>query len=409
MKPIFAFSLFLLLFGKNHAQTLTGTTHLPVSNWTWFFSVQQQSDGSIYVGDDDGTLIKYADAVWSTSKIADAAGNRITAVRTLANGKIWAGTDDKGLFFFDGSTWINFSTANSTLPSDWVRDIEVAADGTVWVGTTAGLVKIGANNAFTVFKESNGLKGGAAYDLQFQGSTLWIGGSGFLLKMVGSNFTGFDITPHLNGFAQSAYQISVSPTGKIWIGASFDGVACFNSSNNTFITLPAAVKNEYAQAILVDKDEVVWIGVTNFGLKTWNGASLAEFQSGSTKVPSGQLSRMIQSTDGHIWIVGLGGGILELTNWNVVDTNSPLENGAKLGLKTNFFSTENRLLTSWESPFAPDFLEIFDQNGRLVFSKKIENPLAGQLEIADFSPAPGILIVRASGKGQAGLVRIAVL
>jgi ligand-binding sensor domain-containing protein len=405
MKFIGTFLIFTLFLMKMQAQVLQGTTHFPVANWTWFFSAQQQINGAVVVGDDDGTLIKYENAAWTTTKIAGATNNRITAVRTLSNGKIWVGTDKKGLFFFDGTIWNNFSTTNSSLPENDIKDIEIAADGSVWVGTYGGLVKISTNNTFTIFKEANGLKGTSAIDLQFKGTTLWIGGFNFLTKMVGTTFTSYEATNFLNGFSQSLYQISISPAGKIWICAGFDGVACFNSTTNSFVTLPAAVKNEYAQAILVDKNENVWIGVTNFGLKTWNGSTLTNFESSTTIVPNGQLTRMIQTTDGHIWLVGLGGGVLELTSWNLVGTDFSIGNKSDFGLKAICFSAENQLNFRWNALFLPDFVEIFDQNGRFLFSEKIKNPQNGQFQVANFQLSKGVLTARFSGNGQVGLVR----
>ena len=62
------------------------------------------------------------------------------------DGILWAGSGDangKGMYRFDGTAWMNFTTANSALPANEVYRMSVACDGTVWASTYGrGIVEI---------------------------------------------------------------------------------------------------------------------------------------------------------------------------------------------------------------------------------------------------------------------------
>ena len=68
------------------------------------------------------------------------------------SGKIWAGSIDKGLVYYDRQDWRYFSTLNSAIPQDYLRCVVVDdVAGTVWAGTlSAGLVKVDRQLALDV-------------------------------------------------------------------------------------------------------------------------------------------------------------------------------------------------------------------------------------------------------------------
>jgi len=62
-------------------------------------------------------------------------------VRYLAideQGNIWIGTLGGGLANFDGVNWTVYDTANSGLPSNYVWCLAFDAPGNIWIGTAGG-------------------------------------------------------------------------------------------------------------------------------------------------------------------------------------------------------------------------------------------------------------------------------
>ncbi|MEO6347019.1 MAG: ABC transporter substrate-binding protein [Aquaticitalea sp.] len=76
------------------------------------------------------------------------ASQFITDIKVDGSNNKWIGTDDSGIFYFspDGQETIyHFTTDNSPLPSDQIRDISIdAKSGKVFIATSKGLVSFGS-------------------------------------------------------------------------------------------------------------------------------------------------------------------------------------------------------------------------------------------------------------------------
>ena len=59
---------------------------------------------------------------------------------------VWVGTYNGGVSKFDGQNWTTYSTSNSELPHDNVRDITIDENGIVWFGTDDGIARKTANH-----------------------------------------------------------------------------------------------------------------------------------------------------------------------------------------------------------------------------------------------------------------------
>ena len=57
-----------------------------------------------------------------------------------SHGRMWFGTNNEGLFRYDGHTFVNFSREDG-LYSNTINDIIEDRDGNLWLGTPRGLCK----------------------------------------------------------------------------------------------------------------------------------------------------------------------------------------------------------------------------------------------------------------------------
>ncbi|HSL28577.1 MAG TPA: two-component regulator propeller domain-containing protein, partial [Anaerolineales bacterium] len=63
----------------------------------------------------------------------------ITAILADANGTVWVGSENQGLFVFDpGTGWTNYTSRNSGLSSDFVTSLVHDPAGRIWIGTSRG-------------------------------------------------------------------------------------------------------------------------------------------------------------------------------------------------------------------------------------------------------------------------------
>lgn len=312
LSPLF---FFLALHSQSFSQNIAGTTHYPFANWLWYYDLHQSADGNIWVGGQLGKLARYNGSVWTAIDVPGASDADIRAIATAAGNKIWLGTDKAGLFYFNGIAWNHFTRSNSKLPNDAVQDIEVDANGVVWVATLEGLVSIDSS-AWTVFtKDNSTLPNNFVYAIARQGNTLWLGMSDFLVRKTGMTFTKFS-AGNLLASSPALYELAVAPNGNIWVGAGFSGMACFNPATVSWLGLPTALSSVYVQVVGADAKSNLWYGEANFGLHVYNGADIANYEAGSTIVPSGQLTDILPAQNGRLWVCGLGGGVIEITDWS---------------------------------------------------------------------------------------------
>ncbi len=93
-------------------------------------------DGSLWVGTYNDGLWRFRDGLWERSDM-NLASPKVLALYSQRN-DLWVGTR-QGLSRWDGLTWQSYR--GDALPAPWVTSLAVGQDGTVWIGTTAGLVR----------------------------------------------------------------------------------------------------------------------------------------------------------------------------------------------------------------------------------------------------------------------------
>lgn len=154
------------------------------------------------------------------------------------HGNIWIAHCNNGLTKFDGTSWINYHTSNSMLPSNDITSVAVETNGVVWLTTRYnGLVKIDGN-AWTVYTTSNsGLPSNSFNKIMIDSSNVkWIatgnGGTGFGSGLVNYNdilWTVYD-TSNSDIPSNDVISILIDHFDNKWIGTQNDGLAVFRES-----------------------------------------------------------------------------------------------------------------------------------------------------------------------------------
>ncbi|MGQ9490609.1 MAG: two-component regulator propeller domain-containing protein [Anaerolineae bacterium] len=99
--------------------------------------IGETDDGSLWVGTYNNGLWRFRDGLWERNDM-NLASPKILALHFTRN-NLWVGTR-QGLSRFDGLTWQNYR--GDALPGGpWVTALTAEKDGTLWIGSTAGLVQ----------------------------------------------------------------------------------------------------------------------------------------------------------------------------------------------------------------------------------------------------------------------------
>ena len=86
----------------------------------------------VWLATDNGAAI-FNDGTWQIFQNID------TTSLAVHLGKVWVGTNGHGASVYDGVTWLDYTTTNSDIASDTIRDITIGPDGRVWLATQIGV------------------------------------------------------------------------------------------------------------------------------------------------------------------------------------------------------------------------------------------------------------------------------
>jgi len=230
------------------------------------------------------------------------SGN-IHVIRKDKNGYIWLGNSGQGLIRHDlanGTNEFYLNTENKTgsIAGNFISDIMVSRDSTLWVATSNGLSRYNRhNNTFTNFRHethSDWMTGNALSSLlEDRHGNIWIGTNRHVYDPAARNATGVikwnPVTNQYRSFRHDAskpgtlsndavYSIAEDPNGHIWV-ATNNGLNRYLESEDRFEVylesdgLPSPV----IIGILFDDDGFLW-------MSTMNGLARLDPENGTIRV-----------------------------------------------------------------------------------------------------------------------------
>lgn len=131
---------------------------------------------------------------------------RVNAVLPVPDGSVWVATEG-GLVRLHGDRVTTFESGTRHFP--WSNATALAHDGTsLWIGTFDGLLKTGDGSSFETFTREQGLIHEMVWSLHWDGAVLWIGTQG-----------GFSFLDPDGVFHSVDPEISGGGLADLWIGA----------------------------------------------------------------------------------------------------------------------------------------------------------------------------------------------
>ncbi|MBQ3716853.1 MAG: hypothetical protein II901_00500 [Paludibacteraceae bacterium] len=138
------------------------------------FAMTQSSDGSIWMGTNKGLVIirsgrnyLYSDLCERPRLVDHNGENPMTSLTVNAlcedkNGNIWVGTNSLGIYVLNSDATAilaQFTTDNSSMPSNTILSLACSDQGVMYIGTAGGLVEFNPNDipshAYSFTDESN--------------------------------------------------------------------------------------------------------------------------------------------------------------------------------------------------------------------------------------------------------------
>lgn len=280
----------------------------------------------------DGYGIKvYKNHAFDSTSISD---NWITSLYLDKDGRLWIGTLNRGLNYFDALTekarHYEYQAGNPEgIPNNRVQTIAGDHEGNLWVGTANGLAKF-QSNRFTSFyhEKTNPLSlpdNMVTALLCDRKGNIWIGTARGLVLNNGNEFIRVEMSlrenthPAIQNLRITA--LTEDSLGFIWAGTEKNGVykiapvhpvpQMMNHYNQTLKYESGLSSNEIL-SLYTDKNGSVWIGTMN-GLNRYDARSgrFTRFYHDAddpNSLSNNEIRSIYQDQSGILWIGTYGGG-----------------------------------------------------------------------------------------------------
>lgn len=281
--------------------------------------------------------------------------NTIYCILQDRKGFLWFGTEEGGLYRYDGYKYETFNNEQNdvtTVSNNLIRTMCEGDNDTMWIGTEAGLNLFNRKTGkFKRYLKDSSEKGKLKCDTikaLYPGKEgiLWIGtNEGGLYKF---NTKTEEISCYIPPTSNYITCILEDSTGKLWIGTE-KGLFTFNPQKETFQKVDIREKykencNEYITTLDEDETKTLRIGTFYGDLLRWNKARnkfVNEIY--DTKIipceKNQPLTVIFKDHTGTLWIGTYGGGLYAREKNNVTFVNYRRRIGVPNTLTNNFIYT----------------------------------------------------------------------
>jgi ligand-binding sensor domain-containing protein/signal transduction histidine kinase len=243
---------------------------------------------------------------WSTGVMPDRLAAPTAAVISIAgttDGKIWLGTQDKGLFYLQKG---RVSTAANGLLNMKVNCLLPLENSELWVGTSEGVLHWNGTELTRVGVPSSLLHIGVLSMIRDRESNVWVGTTRGLVRF---NVNG--ISSVASGIPKTAVAVTAlfeDREGNIWVGSA-RGLERLRDSAFVTYSFPG-LKSQSTGPLYVDPDNYIWFAPIEGGLRWLKGGK------GGDVTATGLTRDIVYSINGigknDLWVGRQRGGLTHL-------------------------------------------------------------------------------------------------
>lgn len=233
-----------------------------------------------------------------------------------------------------GNKWRTFEEEQGNLPDGSLMDMVVTADGTSWIATFDALLKGDINGDWTIYGPGNvpGMPDAliTAVDVAPDG-TVWVGSAfGDLCQFDPSTESCLGTFSGNPGMIESLSTVHVDDQGQVFIGDDEGaGISYLQDGSWTTLQIENQIPSNEITAFAEDDEGYVWVG-TDVG--AWRlpptdieGYDWAFFDRDNSGLPSNIQETIFTDSSGRLWFGGYGGvGRYDGSQWFTLDEDDGL-------------------------------------------------------------------------------------
>ena len=271
-------------------------------------SITESVDGKIWLGTEDkGLFYMRGDNVSAVG--SERLSRKITCLLPLEYGELWIGTE-KGVFKSNGANLTQTRVPASLLHTRvfaMIRD----RDSNIWLGTSDGLFRV---NGEEVSRYGGGGGTSAPITALFEDreGNLWIGRVGHIERLRDSTFVSYSVGEKGSVGGGPIY---VDQGGRVWFAPFKGGLHWLRHGASESVTNEGlSVDRVYS---LTGRKNDLWIGRQRGGLTHVlydNGSLSTKTYTQAEGLAQNSVYAVHESRDGAVWAGTLSGGVSELRN-----------------------------------------------------------------------------------------------
>ena len=259
-------------------------------------NVAHDRDGALWVGSvNTGAWRLGAQGAEVLDRTLGLPQNRVVAWLQDREGSVWLGTN-AGLAQIKDLPFASVDRRRG-LVEDYVRAVAEGDDESMWLATSGGLARV-RGNVLTQWTHADGLPSDSLLSLASgAGGEVWVGtyGAGVARLVDGR----VQAVPGLQSLADRQVRaLLVRGDGSVWIGTHNDLARWQEGELRTFTTADGLPRN-YIMALADAPDGRLWVGTSN-GLARWDGSRFEAFDS-ARGFPARDVFSLHVQGDGTLW------------------------------------------------------------------------------------------------------------
>ncbi len=246
------------------------------------------------------------------------------------NGNLWT-CRKGGSLSYSSADGVKRFTPSDGLLSTYLRSIYQDKEGTVWIGSDAGLNMYDGNHLYG-FTMNDGLKGHEIISiLEDTESNIWLGTkTSGLMRIKKKAFTTYRNTSI--AAINNVTSVFGSRDGTVLYGVNCAGVNIIDNKGIVSNRIPISqLENGCILSVFIDSKNTLWLGTWGGGLLRYPNFNPIRNITGTikrfTKVPADVVLATLESRDGSMWFGTLSDGLFRYQNDSIISI--PMEDGKK--------------------------------------------------------------------------------
>ncbi len=345
----------------------------------------------LWIATSDGLLRYQNNQFTLITEESDQLSREITTLYEDVSGRIWIGTEGSGLYYIHNKKFVKHSKTNGIKSK--IHSIAGDKDN-MWVGTDAGLIRVGDNGLTEIFFEDHNVRSllhdsqGRVWVSSDQG-VFWLadmslmpvdfGGVEFatVIKMIEDRDHNIWFASDGGGVIRwhdgkvsivnsdrylsnnSVISLFESDEGNLWVGTNLGGLNRYKEGRMTTFTRDQGLSNDFIRSVFESSSGALWVGTEGSGLMKYSPSSGFENILMDQELGNKTIYAMSEREPGRIFL-GTDMGLIELKERDdsIIKVNQLFSNNIVLTVH------EDDNQTIWIGTYAEGLKKIF--NGETI-------------------------------------------